>query len=184
MRKTILIGAALALFASGPVMANGAAAIAAQQAAASNEGVSLTNTFEASKPADSLKTVPDVNAPVINAAPETCGIPVAGGAAWMGFGFTAGTAYTDQECVDRLNARQFVQMGMALGGKNDPHGRLVIVAGVELMCEGKKQAALKRAGIKCGVQEEDAPAAEKLAVTVSDDTVADANDPFAFQTWE
>ncbi len=184
MRKTIILGAALALLASGPVMARGnfAGAQAQQRADAYNDGVQLTNTFEAPETQKELKTVPDISAPVITAAPETCGIPVAGGAAWMGFGFTAGTAYTDQECVDRLNSRQFVILGNALiQSGNKVGGQKVIVAGVELMCEGKKQSALARAGITCGEQPEEA--GEPTIEPVVRNTV-DRDDAFAFQTWE
>lgn len=180
MRKTLIIAALAALVASGPVLAGGritgAAAIAEQRAAASNEGVQLTNTFEAPDSDGSMKTVPDVSAPIINAAPETCGIPVAGGVAWMGFGVSGGTAYTDQACVDRLDARQLTQMGQALGGEN---GARVIVGAVELMCEGKKQKALARAGITCGEQEvaETAETSEPLVRTS-----APSDDAFAFQS--
>ncbi len=185
MKQIIVLATALLAFVvSGPVLAGqaqGQSATATQHATSSNRGVQLVNTFEAPESQDSLKTVPDVSAPVINAAPETCGIPVAGGVAWLGFGVTGGTAYTDQECVDRLNARQFVQTGLALGGHKTDAGRRVIVASVELMCEGKKQKALARAGIICGEQEEEDEEVEAERLT---EKTLDRDDAFAFQVYE
>lgn len=85
----------------------------------SNEGVTLTNTFNS--PAEvstrasgttTVKNVPTVYAPALTTTlTETCmGSSTVGGAG-AGFGLSIGSTWKDEECIRRLHAREIVAIG-------------------------------------------------------------------------
>lgn len=93
-----------------------------------------------------VRNVPEVNAPSLTTATETCMGSSSVGGSGVGFGFSFGTTWRDAACVRRLDARQLQSLGYPLGAK-------------ELMCDsGAVRAALKRAGRPCY---EDLPDAQK-----------------------
>lgn len=157
MKKVLItLTASLVLMVSNSVFANGEGrgGPRGDRTESAAVGAAIV-TFEGSQTPDELKTVPDVVAPgLVTTMTETCMGSTSAGVAWLGFGITGGTTWVDEGCRDRLDARQF---GVFATQLKEPK---LVWAGVELMCDGRRQEALARAGVKCGAQEASAPEAE------------------------
>jgi len=96
--------------ASGSVSTSGAGAAVDSSIdnAASNAGNNQSITYNSSIPdSQSIKTVPSSFAPALTTTlSETCMGSSAAGGSVLGFGFSAGSTWRDQECMRRLNARE------------------------------------------------------------------------------
>ncbi len=85
-----------------------------------------------------MKSVPALYAPpLVTTMTDTCMGSTSVGASFSGFGFNGGSTWTDQNCVRRLDAREFRAMGM-----ND--------VAVALLCQNPdNQRAIESTGRTC-----------------------------------
>ncbi len=61
---------------------------------------------------ESLRNVPNVNAPALTSSNDTCMGSTSIGAGWLGIGISGGTTWTDSNCKMLKNSRELWNMGM------------------------------------------------------------------------
>ena len=93
-----------------------------------------------------MKSAPALYAPpLVTTMTDTCMGSTSVGASFSGFGFNGGSTWTDQNCVRRLDAREFRAMGM-----ND--------VAVALLCQNPdNQRAIESTGRTCANQPQPIP---------------------------
>lgn len=61
---------------------------------------------------ETLRNVPNVNAPPLTTSNDTCMGSSSVGAGWVGMGISVGTTWTDKNCLMLKNSRELWNMGM------------------------------------------------------------------------
>jgi hypothetical protein len=85
----------------------------------------------------SVKNVPNVNAPALTTSNDTCMGSTSGGVSILGLGITAGTTWTDGNCKRLKNSRELWNMGMR-------------AASLAILCnDSEDRAALEDTGYVC-----------------------------------
>ena len=112
-------------------------------------GTSSSTTQSAAAPTNTTQTVRNVPAMIAPALTttltETCMGSTSGGVAVAGFGASFGKTWTDDECVNRLNARELLTMGERSAAR-------------EVMCANPVvKRAFKRTGNPCWEDLESVP---------------------------
>jgi hypothetical protein len=90
-----------------------------------------------------IKNVPNVDAPALTSSNDTCMGSTSGGAAVAGFGFSLGSTWTDKNCTMLKNSRELWNMGMR-------------AASMARMCmDSENREALELTGFTCPTKKED-----------------------------
>ncbi len=86
-----------------PANTTSAQTIAATEATTSTGSLSTDNT---------IRNVPNVNAPALTSSNDTCMGSISAGAGFVGTGISFGTTWTDKNCLMLKNSRELWNMGM------------------------------------------------------------------------
>jgi hypothetical protein len=90
-----------------------------------------------------IKNVPNVDAPALTSSNDTCMGSTSGGVAVAGFGFSLGSTWTDKNCTMLKNSRELWNMGMR-------------AASMARMCmDSENHEALELTGFTCPTKKED-----------------------------
>ena len=155
-----LIASAAALLL-GTVQPSYAADVTAQSGSVANSGAQAvtgptiintaapqpTHTTTTVDGTQTIKNVPSAYAPALTTTlTETCMGSTSGGVSVAGFGVSAGSTWSDAECINRLNARELRAMGENAAAK-------------EVLCENPAvRAAFQKVGKPCIGEPSSAPA--------------------------